>query len=70
MEDVILRVVAAELGFVLTGDRLVADADQTEGQRTVRDEAQTLAAPASAAELLKLVDRVIRFARAGIEGAR
>jgi AcrR family transcriptional regulator len=34
------------------------------------DEAQTLAAPPSAAELLKLVDRVIRFARAGIEGAR
>jgi AcrR family transcriptional regulator len=34
------------------------------------DEAQTLAAPPSAAELLTLVDRVIRFARAGIEGAR
>src|SRR5580700_7798119 len=34
------------------------------------DEAQTLPAPPSAAELLKLVDRVIRFARAGIEGAR
>jgi AcrR family transcriptional regulator len=32
------------------------------------DEAQALAAPPSAAELLKLVDRVIRFARAGIEG--
>jgi AcrR family transcriptional regulator len=34
------------------------------------DEAQALAAPPSAAELLKLVDSVIRFARAGIEGAR
>jgi AcrR family transcriptional regulator len=34
------------------------------------DEAQAPAAPPSAAELLKLVDRVIRFARAGIEGAR
>ena len=34
------------------------------------DEAQTLAAPPSAAELLRLVDRVIRFVRAGIESAR
>jgi hypothetical protein len=34
------------------------------------DEAHDLAAPPSAAELLTLVDRVIRFARAGIEGAR
>jgi AcrR family transcriptional regulator len=34
------------------------------------DDAQALAAPPSAAELLKLVDQVIRFARAGIEGAR
>jgi AcrR family transcriptional regulator len=34
------------------------------------DEAQTLRAPPSAAELVKLVDQVIRFARAGIEGAR
>jgi AcrR family transcriptional regulator len=34
------------------------------------DEAHALAAPPSAAELLTLVDRVIRFARAGIEGAR
>jgi AcrR family transcriptional regulator len=34
------------------------------------DEAQTLAAPPSAAELLKLVDQVIGFARAGLEGAR
>jgi hypothetical protein len=34
------------------------------------DEAQALAAPPSAAELLKLVDGVIRFARAGVEGAR
>src|ERR1700728_3435419 len=33
------------------------------------DEAQALAAPPSAAELLKLVETVIRFARAGIEGA-
>ena len=33
-------------------------------------EAQTLTAPPSAAELLNLVDTVIRFARAGIEGAR
>jgi AcrR family transcriptional regulator len=31
------------------------------------DEAQTLTAPPSAAELLKLVDRVIRFAQAGLE---
>jgi AcrR family transcriptional regulator len=31
------------------------------------DEAQALAAPPSAAELLKLVDRVIRFAQAGLE---
>jgi AcrR family transcriptional regulator len=34
------------------------------------DEAHALAAPPSAAELLTLVDQVIRFARAGIEGAR
>ena len=34
------------------------------------DEAHALAAPPSTAELLTLVDRVIRFARAGIEGAR
>jgi hypothetical protein len=34
------------------------------------DEAQTLAAPPSATELLKLVGQVIRFARAGIEGTR
>ena len=34
------------------------------------DEAHALAAPPSAAELLTLVDRVIRFARAGIDGAR
>jgi AcrR family transcriptional regulator len=34
------------------------------------DEAQTLAAPPSAAELLKLVDQVIGFARSGLEGAR
>jgi len=34
------------------------------------DEAQKMAAPPSAAELLKLVDQVIGFARAGIEGAR
>jgi len=34
------------------------------------DDAQALAAPPSAAELLRLVDQVIRFARAGIEGAR
>jgi hypothetical protein len=34
------------------------------------DEAQALAAPPNAAELLKLVDTVIRFARAGIDGAQ
>ena len=34
------------------------------------DEAHALAAPPSAAELRKLVERVIRFARAGIEGAQ
>ncbi len=34
------------------------------------DEAHALAAPPSAAELRNLVDRVIRFARAGIEVAR
>jgi AcrR family transcriptional regulator len=34
------------------------------------DEAQRMAAPPSAAELLELVDQVISFARAGIEGAR
>src|SRR5580658_5108995 len=34
------------------------------------DDAQALAAPPSAAELLRLVDQVIRFAHAGIEGAR
>lgn len=33
------------------------------------DEAQALAAPANAAELLKLVDTVIRFAQAGTAGA-
>jgi AcrR family transcriptional regulator len=32
------------------------------------DEAQTLSAPPSAAELLKLVDGVIRFVQAGLEG--
>ena len=32
------------------------------------DEAQALAAPPSAAELLELVDTVIRFAQAGLEG--
>ena len=32
------------------------------------DEAQALAAPPSAAELLDLVDRVIRFVQAGLEG--
>jgi AcrR family transcriptional regulator len=32
------------------------------------DDAQALAAPPSASELLELVDRVIRFAQAGIEG--
>ena len=32
------------------------------------DEAQALAAPPSAAELLELVDRVIRFVQAGLEG--
>jgi MftR C-terminal domain len=32
------------------------------------DEAQTLAAPPSAAELLELVDRMIRFVQAGLEG--
>jgi AcrR family transcriptional regulator len=34
------------------------------------DEAHALAAPPSAAELRKLVERVIRFARAGIDGAQ
>ena len=34
------------------------------------DEAHALTAPPSAADLRKLVDRVIRFARAGIDGAR
>ena len=34
------------------------------------DEAQVLAAPPKAAELLKLVDTVIRFAQAGTDGAR
>jgi hypothetical protein len=34
------------------------------------DDAQALAAPPSASELLKLVDRVIRFAQAGIDGAQ
>ena len=33
------------------------------------DEAHALAAPPSAADLLNLVDKVIRFARAGIDGA-
>jgi len=33
------------------------------------DEAQALAAPPNAAELLKLVDTVIRFTQAGIDGA-
>jgi hypothetical protein len=32
------------------------------------DEAQALAAPPSAAELLELVDGVIRFVQAGLEG--
>jgi hypothetical protein len=34
------------------------------------DEARALAAPPTAAELLKLVDTVIRFAQAGTNGAR
>ena len=34
------------------------------------DEAQALAAPPNAAELLELVDMVIRFAQAGIEGGQ
>ena len=34
------------------------------------DEAQALAAPPSAAELLKLVDTVIRFIQAGLRGRR
>jgi AcrR family transcriptional regulator len=34
------------------------------------DEAQALAAPPSAAELLSLVDRVIRFVQAGVDGAQ
>jgi hypothetical protein len=34
------------------------------------DEAQALAAPPNAAELLKLVDTVIRFTQAGTDGAR
>jgi ribosomal protein L17 len=34
------------------------------------DEVQAITAPPRAAELLKFVDRLIRFARAGIEGAR
>jgi AcrR family transcriptional regulator len=34
------------------------------------DEAQALTAPPSAAELLKLVDTVIRFAQAGLEGGQ
>jgi len=33
------------------------------------DEAQALAAPPNAAELLKLVDTVIRFTQAGTDGA-
>jgi hypothetical protein len=33
------------------------------------DDALALAAPAKATELLELVDGVIRFVRAGIEGA-
>jgi AcrR family transcriptional regulator len=44
VEDVILREVAAELGVVLTGDRLFADADQAAGKRTVRDEAGSMTA--------------------------
>jgi hypothetical protein len=40
VEDVILREVGAERGVVLTGDRLVADADQAASKRTVRDEAR------------------------------
>ena len=34
------------------------------------DEAQALAAPPNAAELLKLVDTVIRFTRAGTDGTQ
>ena len=34
------------------------------------DEAQALAAPPNAAELLKLVDSVIRFVQAGLEGSQ
>ena len=39
MEDIILRVVVPQPGVVRTGDRLVADPDQTAGKRAVRDEA-------------------------------
>ena len=34
------------------------------------DEAQALAAPPNAAELLKLVDTVIRFTQAGTDGTQ
>jgi hypothetical protein len=136
MEDIVLREIGAERGVVLTGDRLIADADQVAGEpdgrfwqrRALRahiintepelrgrarasyypfervlaeaigkdlgqpansliprlaalsavaglrelyesDEAQALAAPPNAAELLKLVDTVIRFTQAGTDGA-
>jgi hypothetical protein len=38
------------------------------GRSAARHQAQALAAPPSAAELLKLVDEVIRFVQTGLEG--
>jgi AcrR family transcriptional regulator len=71
------RVLAEAVGKDLdqSGNSLIprlAAASAVSGLRELyeSDEAQDLAAPPSTAELLKLVDRVIRFAQAGIDGGR
>ena len=71
------RVLAEAIGKDLdqTGNTLVprlAALSAVAGLRELyeSDEAQALAAPPSANELLKLVDTVIRFAQAGIDGTR
>ena len=72
-ERVLAEAVGKDLGQ--SGNSLIprlAAASAVSGLRELyeSDEALGLAAPPSAAELLKLVDRVIRFAQAGLEDAR
>jgi AcrR family transcriptional regulator len=69
-ERVLAEAIGEDLGQ--TGNSLIpriAALSAVAGLRELyeSDEAKALAAPPSAAELLKLVDRVIRFAQAGLE---